>query len=218
MALKNLFGLGRYKGPTVPAAVLVSSHLATCKAIIGKVVGKLDPNLKISAVLYDTHDGLHSFEAPGNVSLTACVGKDGATACACHGEGIKQVSEAVHHALRHDAPGLLLMQINSGMHTETVFPDLRRLRDHGVLSVASFTVVFRAVSALNELRDGKGDAAAYARAANQILIAQPEKAPAGVADALNRRLNELNPDADVYESVDAMADVVHDQVALALAQ
>jgi hypothetical protein len=216
MGLLNWLGFGAYHGPTVPVALLVSSDLQGCKDVISKVTAKLDPNLKISAVLYDTHEGTEAFEAASNVSMTACVGKDGACACACHGEGIKKVDEAVRHALRIDSPQLLIMQVNAGMSSQQVFGDLKKLSKGGVINVISVTTIFRAVSALNELRDLSGDAATYARAANQILITRTGEAPSGVADALATRLTQIAPKAPTHQAPQKIADIVHEQISVGL--
>jgi G3E family GTPase len=92
-----------------------------------------------------------------------------------------------------------------------VLADLRRLE--GRVKLAGMTAVLNAESALNDLRDAEDDPASYVRAAGQALITHLDTAPSWSAEALRRRVAELQPKAVVVEDQALAAENIRGQIA-----
>ena len=207
MGVLEWLGLGGRRGAAIPTVVLSGTHLAACKRLIREIAAGLDPALRISAVLYDTHDGIHAFAAPDNVRVVGCVGKDGATACACHGEGIERVSVGVRTAVRRDSPEVICLQVGRGTSGREVFGDLRGLG--ALVRVVNATTVLRAASALSDLSDGEGDPATQVCGSGYVWLTQVESVSDDVCAAVRRRVAELNPQAVVLtDAEDARKTIV----------
>jgi len=200
MGILDWLGVKKRRGAPVPAVVLGGTHLGGCKDLIRRIAAGLDPDLTVSAILYDTHHGIHSFDVPGNVRLLGCVGKDGAVACACHGEGIDSVSVGVRTAVRTHAPDAILLQVGRGMSAREVFGDLEKLTS--AVRVVNVTVVIRAVSALSDLSNEEGDPASHVRSADCVLLTHADETSGDVRDATRKRISALNPRATVFEDIE----------------
>lgn len=200
MGLLDWLGLGKHHGAPIPTVVLAGTHMGGCKNLIQDIVASLDCALRISAVLYDTHDGIHAFRVPENVRVLGCVGKDGAIACACRGEGIDSVRVGIRSALREHSPDLILLQVGRGMSAREVFGDLQALS--ASVQVVNVTAVMRAASALSDLSDEQGNPATHIGAAGYVLLTQAELVPDHMRETIRNRVTALNPKAVVFENVE----------------
>lgn len=200
MGLFDWLGLGKRRAAPIPTVVLAGTHMGGCKQLIQEIVAGLDRALSISAMLYDTHDGIHAFRVPENVQVLGCVGKNGAFACTCRGEGIDSVRVGIRRMLREHSPELILLQVGRGVSAREVFDDLRALSSS--VQVVNVTAVMRAVSALSDLSNEQGDPATHVGAAGYVLLTQAELVPDHLREAIRNRVTALNPKAVVFENVE----------------
>jgi len=206
MGILDWLGVRKRRSAPVPAVVLGGTHLGGCKDLIRHVAAGLDPALTISAILYDTHHGIHSFEVPSNVRLLGCVGKDGAVACACHGEGIESVRVGVQTAVRTHDPDVILLQVGRGMSAAEVFGDLKTLAS--VIRVVNVTTVMRGVSALSDLSNEQSDPASHVRSADCVLLTRAAETSGDIRDTIRKRVAALNPRATIFEDIERSCGVI----------
>lgn len=210
MGLLNRIGLGkRTRGPA-PAA-LIAGNPAACRPLILELAGRIDSSLTVSAVIYDNHHGLHALDAlPSNVHVNGCLGKDGALACPCHGDGVKELKLAVRRAAKRESPDLMLLHLGPGMPMQEARKDLDAVAD--LTRPATMAAVLRGASALNEMRDAAAPTATHVRAAGLILLTGCDDLRPDMQQAIRDRLAQLNPKAPVIEDPTEVAEQMWQQL------